>query len=63
MSSVCVNLIIITNYIIYHRTGSNRPKTSFNIKINNLLISHSSVLSGGELLNNKKLKLIYSNNI
>ena len=63
MSFVYINSAIITSYAIYHHTESDRPGTSFNVKINNLLVSRSFILSGGELLNNKKLKLVCSNNV
>ena len=63
MSFMCVDLAIIASRAIYHRTGSNRPEISFNIKINNLLASRNFVLFGGELLNNEKLKSIYFNDV
>ena len=63
MSSVCVNSVIIISHTIYRRTGSGRPGTSFNIEINNLLVSRSFILSGGELLNNKRLKSVCSNGV
>ena len=57
---IYVDSVIIISHTIYYYTGSNRPETLFNTKINNLLVSRSSVLSGRKLLNNKKLKSIYS---
>ena len=63
MSFICVNLIIIINCAVYRCIEFNKFETSFNTKINNLLILRSSVPFNEELLNNKKFKSICSNNV
>ena len=63
MSFVCINSVIVTSYVVYRRTESDKPRTSFNTKINNLLILCNFVPFDEKLLNNKKFKLIYSNGV
>ena len=60
---VCVNSIIVINHVVYCHIESNKLGTSFNTKINNLLISCSFVPFGEKLLNNEKFKSIYSNGV